>query len=128
MTCKDVPAEVKRITGEGCQGVVVTGGTAAAYSSAPALLRKCGVQVCVGLPAAGTAMAGADPVLLCFYKLSILGSLVGGQEDVDEALDFAARGLIKPKITILPFAQLPEGVARLAKSQVAGRLVVDFNL
>lgn len=23
MTCKDVPAEVKRITGEGCQGVVV---------------------------------------------------------------------------------------------------------
>lgn len=60
-------------------------------------------------------MAGADPVLLCFYKLSILGSLVGGQEDVDEALDFAARGLIKPKITILPFAQLPEGVARLVR-------------
>ena len=52
-TCPDVAAEVKRITGGGAHGVVVTGGTASAYSSAPHFLRKGGVQVCVGLPPGG---------------------------------------------------------------------------
>lgn len=65
--CPDVAAEVKKITGGGAHAVVVslsefdffvalvltvslqvTGGTAGAYSSAPMLLRKAGVQVCVG--------------------------------------------------------------------------------
>ena len=49
-TCPDVAAEVKRITGGGAHGVVVTGGTASAYESAPQFLRKGGVQVCVGPP------------------------------------------------------------------------------
>lgn len=72
-TCTDVAAEVHRITGGGAHAVVVTGGTASAYASAPALLRVKGVQVCVGLPTAGTAIAGGDPLfvshLLTLWKV-----------------------------------------------------------
>lgn len=113
--CEDVVKEVRRLSGGGCQGVVVTGGTKEAYATAPKFLRKAGVQVCVGayffftrnsfftsssswhsrseitylidgvgLPAGGTAIAGADPLLICFQKLSILGSLVAGMQEVDE--------------------------------------------
>lgn len=128
MTSGDVVAEVKKLTGGvGAHAVVVTGGTPGAYKGAADFLRKGGVQVCIGLPAAGTAMAGADPLSMIFNKLSIKGSLVGNQADTDEALDFAARGLIKPHITVIPFADLGKGLALLVASKVAGRLVVDFN-
>ncbi|KAL8278865.1 hypothetical protein RQP46_008736 [Phenoliferia psychrophenolica] len=127
-TCPDVAEEVKRITGGGAHGVIVTGGTASAYASAPYFLRKGGVQVCVGLPPVGTAMAGMDPFFLIFLKLTITGSLVAGQQHVKEALDLAARGFIKPKITVLPFKKFPEGMKMLVKSEVAGRIVINYNL
>jgi len=72
-------------------------------------------------------MAGADPLLICFNKLSIVGSLVGSQSDVDEALAFAARGLIKPQLEVLSFDKFPEAMDRIQKSAVAGRLVVNFR-
>lgn len=87
-------------------------------------------------------MAGADPLSMIFNKLSIKGSLVGScsafssffrrwtdetsflsflfpgnQADTDEALDFAARGLIKPHITVIPFADLGKGLALLVSFQ-----------
>lgn len=53
MTSGDVVAEVKKITGGvGAHAVVVTGGTPGAYKGAADFLRKGGVQVCIGLPAA----------------------------------------------------------------------------
>jgi propanol-preferring alcohol dehydrogenase len=58
---------------------------------------------------------------------TITGSLVGGMQDTDEALAFAARGLIKPQIKVIPFKQLPEGLKDVVASKVAGRLVVDFD-
>ncbi|KAK4704212.1 hypothetical protein P7C70_g1990, partial [Phenoliferia sp. Uapishka_3] len=148
MTCPDVTEEVKKITGGGAHGVIVTGGTAAAYKTAPYFLRKCGVQVCVGLPpcplktyqsilrfatdspvtSVGAAMAGMDPFLLIFLKLTITGSLVGGQTQVNEALEMAARGLIEPRITVLPFKDFPIGLATLVQSKAAGRIVIDYNL
>lgn len=48
-----------------------------AYASAPPMLRTGGTMIAIGLPAAGTAMAGADPVMLIFKKLKIAGSLTG---------------------------------------------------
>ncbi|KAM0750759.1 GroES-like protein [Meredithblackwellia eburnea MCA 4105] len=126
--CADVEAEVKRLTGGGAHAVIVTGGTAAAYKSATMLLRKGGVQVCVGLPPVGAAIAGADPLHIIMNKITILGSLVGSKSDVDESLDFIARGLVKPRITVLPFEKFSEGLKMLVEGRAAGRVVIDYNL
>ncbi|KAM0749239.1 GroES-like protein [Meredithblackwellia eburnea MCA 4105] len=126
-TCPDAVGKVKEITGGGAHAVIVTGANAAAYSTAPHFLRPGGVQVCVGLPPFGTVVAGADPCLIIFLRLTIKGSLVGGMEDVDEALAMVARGLVKPRVTVKPFAQFKEAFAQLVAANVAGRLVIDFN-
>ncbi|KAK4058622.1 hypothetical protein OIO90_000066 [Microbotryomycetes sp. JL221] len=122
-TSEDVVKEVFAITGSGAHAVICTGGTAAAYKTAPLFLRKGGWMVGIGLPAAGTAIAGTDPLHLIFHKLTITGSLTGNQSDVAEALDFVARGLVKPVVQVLPFDQFKEGLAKL----VAGRIVINYN-
>ena len=91
---QDIPAEVLRITTYGAHGVIVTAATKEAYASAPALLRPGGTVVAVGLPKDPTVLAGAPPLLLCLKKLNIVGSVVGTLKDVEEALDFTARGLV----------------------------------
>lgn len=69
---KDIPAEVKRITGHGAHAVIVTGGTKSAYEGWHDLLRIGGVLVVVGLPPKGTCVIGADPILLSVFYTCLL--------------------------------------------------------
>lgn len=39
-------------------------------------------------------MAGAAPIVVALRRLNIVGSVVGSLKEVDEALDFTARGLV----------------------------------
>ncbi|KAI9018197.1 hypothetical protein DFJ74DRAFT_676333 [Hyaloraphidium curvatum] len=119
---KDIPAKVHEITGGGAHAVIVTGGTKSAYDPAPFFLRTAGTMVCVGLPTAGTAIAGADPM-----RLTIKGSLVGSMSETDEALQFAARGLVKPIYQVFPFKDFATAANKLKNFQVAGRAIIDFN-
>ncbi|GAA6026874.1 hypothetical protein JCM8097_005925 [Rhodosporidiobolus ruineniae] len=119
--------EVVKVTGGGAHVVIVVGGTATAYKTAPDFLRPGGTQICIGLPTAGTAIAGADPVAMIFKKLTIKGSLTGNQVDADEALDFVARGLVTPQVTVRPFREFLQAFEDFRAAKVAGRLVIDFN-
>ncbi len=91
---QDPAAEVLKITKYGAHGVIVTAATKEAYASAPGFLRPGGTVVAVGLPKDPTVLAGAPPLMLCLRKLNIVGSVVGTLKDVEEALDFTARGLV----------------------------------
>jgi propanol-preferring alcohol dehydrogenase len=46
----------------------------------------------------------------------------------EKALDYAKRGLLKQICEVYSIDRLPEAVAKLRAGQVAGRMVVDFNL
>lgn len=96
---KDTAAEVMRITKYGAHGVIVTAATKEAYASAPTLLRPGGTVVAVGLPKDPTVLAGAPPIMLCLRRLNVVGSVVGTLKDVEEALDFTARGLVHVSTT-----------------------------
>jgi len=48
-------------------------------------------------------------------------------KDASMALDYAKRGLLKQICEVWPIDKLPEAVEKLRKSQVAGRIVIDFN-
>jgi D-arabinose 1-dehydrogenase-like Zn-dependent alcohol dehydrogenase len=47
--------------------------------------------------------------------------------DIARSLDLARRGLLKPIYTVYGIDQLPEAVEKLARGEIAGRAVVDFN-
>lgn len=91
---KDIPAEIMKLTKHGAHGVIVTAATKQAYESAPSLLRPNGTVVVVGLPKDSSVLAGAPPILMALRRLNIVGSVVGSLKDVEEALDFTARGLV----------------------------------
>ena len=91
----DVPGEVKRITGLGVHGVLVTAGSKGGYEMAPYLCRPGGTVVAVGLPGDKSVVAGAPPFVMALRRLSVVGSLTGSAGDVEEALGFAGRGLVK---------------------------------
>jgi len=101
---KDIPAEVQRITTYGAHGVIVTAATREAYASAPMMLRPGGTVVAVGLPKDPTVIAGAPPIVLCLRKLNVVGSVTGTLKDVDEALDFTARGLVHVSANSCPLS------------------------
>jgi propanol-preferring alcohol dehydrogenase len=75
-------------------------------------------MVCVGLPKDPTVIAGTSPIVMCLKKLNVVGSVVGTLKDVEEALDFTARGLVKP---ILTYGGL-EDIDRFCQDMNAGKL------
>jgi propanol-preferring alcohol dehydrogenase len=94
MTVKDIPAEVVKTTTYGAHAVIVFSATKEGYASAPAMLRPGGTMVAVGLPKDPSVVAGAPPLMLALKRLQVVGSVVGTLKDVEEALDFTARGLV----------------------------------
>jgi propanol-preferring alcohol dehydrogenase len=94
-TTKDITAEVMKITKYGAHGVIITAATRAAYETAPNYLRPNGTAVAVGLPQDPTVIAGAPPMAVALRRLKIVGSVTGSMKDVEEALDFTARGLVR---------------------------------
>lgn len=92
---KDIAAEIMKITTYGAHGVIVTAATKEAYASAASFLRPGGTAVAVGLPKDATVLAGAPPLMMALRRLNVVGSVVGSLKDVEEALDFTARGLVK---------------------------------
>ncbi|RTE72898.1 hypothetical protein BHE90_012677 [Fusarium euwallaceae] len=125
---QDVPEEIKRITsGKGVDGVFVTASSPASYAMATKMVCISGKIMCVGMPPSGTAFAGDDPMFLMLRNLKVIGTLTGSMKDTDDALEFAARGLLKPVYQIFGIDRLPEAVDLLRHGKVAGRCVIDFN-
>ena len=56
-------------------------------------------MVVVGLPPDETVLAGASPIQFALNRLNIVGSVTGTLKDVEESLDFTARGLVHPILT-----------------------------
>jgi len=124
---QDIAAEVMRITTYGAHGVIVTAATKEAYASAPGLLRPGGTVVAVGLPKDPTVLAGAPPLMLCLKRLNIVGSVVGTLKDVEEALDFTARGLVHPILTKGTLEDVDKYMDLMIAGKLAGRAVLKVS-
>ena len=123
----DMRAEVQRITTYGAHAVIVFATVSQSYMTAPYLLRPGGTVVAVGLPTDPTVMAGAPPGYLALRRLSIVGAVTGGLKEVDEALDFVARGLVKPTLIHGTLHDIDEMFVKMAAGQLAGRAVIKIT-
>ncbi|OGM49549.1 putative alcohol dehydrogenase [Aspergillus bombycis] len=121
----DLKDEVMRITKHGAHGVVVTAATKTVYEWAPMYLRPGGTMVVVGLPKDPSILAGAPPLVIALRRLNIVGNITGSLKDVEEALDFTARGIVHPILSKGKLEDLDSWIEKLNAGQLAGRAVLQ---
>jgi len=122
-TSDDVVAEVQKATG-GVHGVLVTAVHPQAFGQAIGLARRGGTIVFNGLPPGDFPAPIFDIVL---KGLTIRGSIVGTRQDMVEALDFYARGLIHPTVAGARLDDVNEVFGRMERGQIDGRVVIDYR-
>jgi propanol-preferring alcohol dehydrogenase len=122
-TTSDVVAEVQNATG-GVHGVLVTAVHPQAFGQAIGLARRGGTIVFNGLPPGDFPAPIFDIVL---KGLTIRGSIVGTRQDMVEALDFYARGLIHPIVTSTTLDEVNDVFDRMKRGNIDGRVVIDYR-
>lgn len=91
-----------------------------AYTS---LLRRDGALVLVGVPEHNHP--SPQFASLIFRRKSIAGSMIGGIAETQEMLDFCAEHGIVADIEMIPIQQIEDAYARMTKSDVKYRFVID---
>jgi len=123
----DPAAELKKQTGGGAHGVLITAPSLTAFHQGIAMTRKRGTCVLVGLPPGEFPVPLFDVVANC---ITIRGSFVGTRRDMAEALAFAAGGAgggkVKADIELQPLSSINQIFDRLAHGDVPSRVVLEF--
>lgn len=119
----DVVEAVQQATG-GVHGVLVTAVHPQAFGQAIGLARRGGTIVFNGLPPGDFPAPIFDIVL---KGLTIRGSIVGTRQDMAEALDFYARGLIHPLVESAKLEDINQVFGRMERGQIDGRVVIDYR-
>jgi propanol-preferring alcohol dehydrogenase len=121
----DPAAEIRRRTGGGAQGVLVTTVFPKAFQQALGMAARGGTVVLNGLPPGDFPISIFDTVL---NGLTIRGSIVGTRLDLQEALDFEAAHKVKASVTTARLRDINEILERLGSGTVEGRVVLDLSL
>ena len=108
----------------GSHGAVVTAVSAKAFEQSVAVLRNGGTVSWIGLPGGKQDELRLTISSIVNGELSVRGSNVGTRQDLQEAVDFAANGLVKSRIEKQPLEEINAIFARLKKGQVTGRVVL----
>ena len=116
-------AAVKKETGGGAHGVLITAPSLVAFKQGVGMTRKLGTCVLVGLPPGEFPVPLFDVVANC---VTIRGSFVGTRKDMAEALAFAADGKVKADIELQPLSAINNIFERLEKGDVPSRVVLEF--
>ena len=120
----DPAVGLKKETGGGAHGVLITAPSLTAFKQGVAMTRKLGTCVLVGLPPGEFPVPLFDVVANC---ITVRGSFVGSREDMAEALDFAVRGKVKADIELQPLSEINHIFDRVRRGDVAARVVIEFK-
>jgi propanol-preferring alcohol dehydrogenase len=119
----DPAAALKKETGGGAHGVVITAPSLIAFKQGIGMTRRHGTCVLIGLPPGEFPVPLFDVVANC---ITIRGSFVGTREDMVETLAFATAGKVKADIELQPLSAINQIFERLEHGDVASRVVIDF--
>lgn len=120
----DPAAALKKETGGGAHGVLITAPSLIAFKQGVGMTRKRGTCVLVGLPPGEFPVPLFDVVANC---VTIRGSFVGNREDMAEALAFAVQGKVRADIELQPLSAINDVFKRLEGGDVAARVVLKFE-
>ncbi|KAF4309077.1 hypothetical protein GTA08_BOTSDO03332 [Botryosphaeria dothidea] len=114
---------VKESTNGGAKAVIVTAGNPKAFVQAAGMLKVGGTLSCVGIPPEKGFIE--TPISTIVIKgLHITGNLVGSLKECLEAVDLVRRGVVRPKISIRNFEDLPAVYGELERGDIEGRIVL----
>ena len=111
----------KRPAAARTHGVLVTVVSPAAFAQALKLVRRKGTISLVGLPPGEFQTPIFDVVM---NRITIRGSIVGGREDLAEAIAFAAEGKVRAEIRKSKLEDVNKVFADLKAGTVSGRAVL----
>ncbi len=120
----DAPADdVKKATGGGAHGVLITAPSLPAFKQGVEMTRKHGTCVLVGLPPGDFPVPLFDVVANC---ITIRGSFVGNREDMVETLAIADEGKVRADVELEPLTSINGIFDRLKTGRITGRAVLEF--
>jgi propanol-preferring alcohol dehydrogenase len=117
------PAEVIQREIGGAHGVLVTAVHPSAFGQAIGMARRGGTIVFNGLPP-GDFPASIFEIVL--KGLTVRGSIVGTRQDLEEALDFYARGLIHPTVSTRRLDEINTIFDEMKHGKIDGRVVIRY--
>ena len=107
----------------GAHGVLVTAVHPSAFGQAIHMTRRGGTIVFNGLPA-GDFPASIFEIVL--KGLTVRGSIVGTRQDMQEALDFYARGQIHATVATRDLSEINAVFAEMKQGKIDGRVVIKY--
>lgn len=124
---KAIVEEVKGITGgKGAAAVIGCTSSNRAYAQSLGMLGLGGTLVCAGVPE-GESVKFCTPQQVLFGSLNITSVTVGTRKDAKEAMEFAARGVVKPHVKVEKMERLTEVFKDMSEGKIAGRAVIDLS-
>lgn len=106
---------------------VVTAVAPQAFEQAVRLLRPAGTAVYIGLPGGKSDEIRTSISAVINWELTIRGSNVGTRQDMEEAIAFAARGLVSAHIRTVPLEEINEVLGDMRRGKIVGRVVLRLS-
>ncbi len=122
---EDAAEKIKAVTDGGAHATVVTAVAKAAFNSAVDCVRAGGKVVAVGLPPETMDLSIPRTVL---DGIEIIGSLVGTRQDLAEAFDFGARGIVTPIVEKRKLTDVVDIFQEMRDGKIQGRMVLDMKM
>jgi propanol-preferring alcohol dehydrogenase len=120
-TAPDAAAQIVRHTGGGVHGALVTAVSPPAFSQAIHMVRRKGTIALVGLPPGEFPTPIFEVVL---GRITLRGSIVGGRQDLAEAIAFASVGKVRSTIHTKQLDDINQVFTDLKAGRVEGRIVL----
>lgn len=120
---EDAVKAIQEKTG-GAHAAVVTAVSRDAFNAAVGAVRAGGRVVCVGLPVENMDISIPRIVL---DGIEIVGSLVGTRQDLEEAFQFGAEGLVVPVVKTRPLDETNDIFKEMREGKIQGRMVIDMK-
>ena len=121
---EDPAARIMEITNGGAHVVVVTAVAKAAFNSAIDSVRAGGSVIAVALPVDTMDLSIPKTVL---DGIKVIGTLVGTRQDLVEAFDLGARGIVVPVVHSRALEDVGDIFQEMQEGKIQGRMVLDFK-
>jgi len=117
-------ADVNELADEQLDVVIDFAGFGTTTAGAIEVVKTGGRVVQIGL---GKAESTINTFNFVVKQLTMIGSVGGTREDLEEALKLIAAKKIVPLITMIGFDEIQDGIDKLTAGKVKGRLVAEVN-
>ena len=121
---EDAAARIREVSNGGAHAAVVTAVSKAAFNSAIDCVRAGGRVVAVGLPVETMDLSIPKTVL---DGIEVVGSLVGTRQNLAEAFDFGARGIVVPVVQTRALDEVGDIFQEMYDGKIQGRMVLDMK-